>query len=80
MDTLAVLAQKLVLAFDPLAAALESDAAMRDFLADLGWDFATPPDALETLEDPVAGLAPFRDVDEIPAPQIPALLAAVSSA
>jgi len=48
-DTIAVIAEELALAFQPLQAALSSPGALLDFLADLGWDFATPPAELDSL-------------------------------
>src|SRR5688572_11601518 len=48
-DTIAVIAEELALAFQPLQAALSSPGALLDFLADLGWDFATPPAELNSL-------------------------------
>jgi len=55
-DTVAVLAGELGLAFQPLAAALRTPATFRDFLEELGWNFATPPAALDALRQPVVDL------------------------
>jgi hypothetical protein len=79
-DTVAAIAQQFAKAFQPLGAALESTPARRTLLRELGWDFATPPAALDTLVGPVADVVAFSDVAQVPEGQIPALLAAVAGA
>ena len=43
-----MLAEELALALQPLDGAFDTPGALRDFLAELGWDFDQPPPALET--------------------------------
>ncbi|HEX8494997.1 MAG TPA: DUF6603 domain-containing protein [Pyrinomonadaceae bacterium] len=52
-DTIAVLAEELARALQPLTAAFTSPDALRDFLEELGWDFAAAPAALDSLRAPV---------------------------
>jgi hypothetical protein len=52
-DTLDVLVEELGLALDPLIAAFDSSEAFRDFLEELGWDFAAVPGALDALRTPI---------------------------
>ena len=51
-DTLTVIAEEIAFALQPLTAAFSSTGALRDFLEELGWDFATPPAAVEALRAP----------------------------
>ena len=74
-DVLDVIAEELASALQPLTAAFQSTDAMRDFLEELGWDFATVPAALDSLRAPVEqvyGLV--NGTDEIGAGDIGALL------
>jgi len=52
-DTIAVIAQELARALQPLQAAMSSPGALRDFLEDLGWDFAAAPAAVSALQAPI---------------------------
>ena len=52
-DTLAVLAEELAKAVQPLEAAFASEEALRDFLEDLGWDLPAVPASLQGLQAPV---------------------------
>jgi hypothetical protein len=49
-DTIAVLAEELALALQPLRGALSSPGALLDFLAELGWDFAAVPGPVSALQ------------------------------
>lgn len=51
-DTLTVIAEELAFALQPLTAAFSSPGALRDFLEELGWDFASIPAAIEALKAP----------------------------
>lgn len=51
-DTLADIAEQLAFALQPLTQAVSSPAALRDFLEELGWDFAAAPAALNGLQAP----------------------------
>lgn len=53
-DTLSDIAAQLALALRPLREATASPAALRDFLEELGWDFAAAPGALDALAAPAA--------------------------
>lgn len=70
-DTLAILAEEFALALRPLTVAAASPDAFRDFLEDLGWDFAAVPAALNSIRAPaeqahaVAGNVEAVDVAEI---------------
>lgn len=63
--TLAVIAEQVGLAFGPLAVVVDSPAAYRDFVADLGWDFTTLPPELDTLREPVLAVAAFMGEEPI---------------
>ena len=47
-----MLAEELTAALQPLDGALDTPGALRDFLAELGWDFDQAPAALERLRAP----------------------------
>jgi hypothetical protein len=55
-STLTLLAEEIALAFQPLVAALESPATLRDFLEELGWDFTAAPTALNALKLPAENI------------------------
>ncbi len=80
-DVLDVIAEELASALQPLTAAFQSTDAMRDFLEELGWDFAVVPAALDGIRAPVEqvyGLV--NGTDEIGAGDIGALLNGVRAA
>ncbi len=79
-DTVADIARQFAKAFLPLSAALEAPEARRNLLRELGWDFPTPPAALDTLVDPVGSVVAFADVGEVPDADIAGLLGAVAGA
>ena len=78
-DTLAVLAEELGFALEPLTAAFQSPAALRDFLEELGWDFAAAPAALTALQAPAEQAAALAQ-GGVSAAQVPDLLNRVRSA
>jgi hypothetical protein len=79
-DTLAILAGELAFAFQPLAAALRSQAAYRDLLEDLGWNFETVPAELDALRQPVTDVMNLIANGTVGAGDIPLLLGAVKTA
>jgi hypothetical protein len=76
-DTLAILAGEVGLAVQPLAAALVSPGAFRDFLEDLGWSFDTVPDGLNALSGPVSTLVNLVGDGQVDPSEIQPLLNAV---
>jgi hypothetical protein len=79
-DVLALLTEELGLAFGPLELALQSQDDFSDLMRDLGWDLAVIPDALASLEAPLATIAQLLDGGELDADSLPAALQAISSA
>ena len=79
-DVLAVLAEELGLAFGPLELALQSQDDFSDLMRDLGWDLTVIPNALASLEAPLATIAQLLDGGELDADSLPAALHAISSA
>ena len=53
-DVLDVLVEQLGLALNPLISAFDSPERFRDFLEELGWDFATVPASLDALRTPIS--------------------------
>lgn len=74
LDTLGVLAQELALAFVPLAAAFASDAALRDFIEEIGWDFTTPPAALNDVKAPTLAVTAHVQGHELDQSEVLTLL------
>ena len=80
-DTLSALAEQIALAFQPIADAFQSAGALRDFLEDLGWDFNTPPPALNALQAPVQNLFTLVDKpDGLDPADLPTLITNVRAA
>lgn len=52
-NTIEIIAEQLLLALEPLTSSLVSQDALKDFLADLGWDFSSIPAALNGLQAPM---------------------------
>ena len=73
-DTLAILAEELGFALEPLTTAFKSPASLRDFLEELGWDFAAVPAAIDALRVPVEQAVALVQGDEVSAAQVPDLL------
>src|SRR4051812_11395134 len=78
-DTLAILAGELARAFQPLAAALDSQEGYRDLIEELGWTFETVPAELDALRQPVTVIMNLIGDGNVGTGQIPALLAAVKT-
>lgn len=55
-DIIAVLAEELAFALQPLIAAFRTSSALRDFVAELGWDFIAAPSALDSVRAPAEAL------------------------
>ena len=55
-DIVGLIAEELGRAFAPLTLALQSEAAMRNLLLQLGWDLTTLPTSLQALDGPLRGL------------------------
>ena len=77
-DTLAILAEELALALDPLLAAVETPEGYRDFLEDFGWDFDTVPPPVDNLRTSVQAAAAFVAEGTVADADIPQLLTAVA--
>ncbi len=80
-DILTVLAEEFGLALQPLTAAFSSPAALRDFLEDLGWDFAAVPAAIDSLRAPVEQVYNLiNSAEEVGAADIGSLLNGIRAA
>jgi len=80
-DTLTVLAEELAVALQPLETAFDSAGAFRDFLEDLGWDFAAVPPALDTLRAPIQeAFGLISNPDGIDAADVAHLISSVRAA
>lgn len=80
-DTLSDIAEQLALAMQPLANAVSSPAALRDFLEELGWDFAAVPAALNGLSAPAEQVHSLAaSTDEVDSAQLGPLLNSVKAA
>jgi hypothetical protein len=79
-DTIAVLAEELARALQPLTESFTSPDALRDFLEDLGWDFDAPPAVLDSLRAPVEQTFAFIDgAESMSGAQVAQLLNSVRS-
>jgi hypothetical protein len=56
-DTLAVLAEEVARALDPLGQALTSPEALRDFLRELGWNFSATPQPIRDIATTVQDIS-----------------------
>ncbi len=79
-NTIAVLAEELALALQPLSAAFTSPEALRDFLEELGWDFNAVPAAIDALKAPIEQAFSMVDGETIDTGQIPRLLEQIRNA
>jgi hypothetical protein len=80
-DTLAEIAEQLALAMQPLVDAVQSPAALRDFLEELGWDFAAVPASLNSLAAPASQVYTLSaSTEQVEGGQLGSLLSSVKVA
>lgn len=80
-DILTVLSEELALALQPLTNGFCSPSALRDFLENLGWDFATAPAALDGLRTPIEQIYNLaNNTEEVSAADIGSLLNGIRAA
>ena len=78
-DILATMAEEFGRAFGPLEFALQSQDNFSDVMRDLGWTLDTIPEALASLQAPLATISQLLDGGPLDADGLPAALHAISS-